>query len=161
MMQPTWQDLNRTFVVTNTGHDSGDWICRIIDWQGELYVRHEVGAYEGVITPVEGFAFEDTMWRDPATPSSPLSRAVAITREAKDLDLNFQDLTDYYWEFDGDSLTYSDLAIDILDDTGNAMCLEVRYERDADANYIRFYVDNGCGDTYDVVFDKLKRLEVE
>ena len=50
-MKATWEDLNRTFVVTNTGHDSGDWICRVIEWEGELYIRHEVGAYAGNITP--------------------------------------------------------------------------------------------------------------
>lgn len=161
MMKATWEDLNRTFTVTNTGHDSGDWICRVIDWQGELYIRHEVGEYAGNITPANTFSFEDCTWADPANPVYPLSRAVTIVREAKDLNLQFEDLTDYYWEFSGDSITYSDLAIDILDETGNAGCLEVRQKVDEDPYFVRFYVENGCGDTYDVVFDKRKRLEIE
>lgn len=160
-MQATWEDLNRTFVVTNTGHDSGDWICRVIDWEGQLYIRHEVGEYAGNITPANTFSFEDCMWRDPANSVYPLSRAVAITREAGSLDLKFENLTDYFWESSGDSLSYSALSIDIMDETGNAMCLEIRYKVDEDPNYIRFCVEDGCGDTYDVVFDKKKRVEVE
>lgn len=27
----TFEDVNRTFRVTNTGWDSGDWECRVID----------------------------------------------------------------------------------------------------------------------------------
>lgn len=159
-MKATWEDLNRTFVVTNTGHDTEDWICRVIEWEGQLYIRHEVGEYAGNITPAKNFCFTDCEWIDTKPPSA-LSRAVKIVQESKDLDLQFEDLTDYYWEFNGDSITYSDLIIDILDDTGNAMCLDVRYEQDSDANYIRFYVGNDFGDTYDVVFDKLKQVELE
>ena len=161
-MRATWEDLNRTFVVTNTGHDSGDWICRVIDWQGELYIRHEVGEYAGNITPANTFAFEDCMWRDPENPVYPLSRAVAITREAKDLDLQFEDLTDQYWGWYNEAyITYSSDRVDIEEDTGEGYGVEVRYKKDEDPNYIRFYVDNGCGDKYDAVFDKRKRVEVE
>lgn len=160
-MQPTWNDLNRTFVVTNTGHDSGDWICRVIDWEGELYMCHEAGAYAGVITPTEGFAFEDCMWRDPLNPVYSLTRAVLITREAKDLDLQFEDLTDLYWFWDNLSeIQYSEDPEDIIQETGDYYILEVIYKTDEDPNYIRFYVDNGCGEKYDVVFDKLKRVKM-
>ncbi len=94
-------------------------------------------------------------------PISPLTRAVAITREAKDLDLQFEDLTDQYWNWDNEAyITYADNRSDIEEDTGDGFGLEVRYKTDEDANYIRFYVDNGCGEKYDVVFDKLKKVEV-
>lgn len=160
-MKATWEDLNRTFVVTNTGHDSGDWICRVINWQGELYIRHEVGEYAGNITSANTFSFEDCTWADPANPVHPLSRAVTIVREAKDLNLQFEDLTDYFWAFAGDSILYSHLVEDILEDTGNGFCLEVGYTVEQDNQFIKLYVDNGCGDKYDVVFDKRKRLEIE
>lgn len=155
----TFKDVNRLFRVTNTGWDSGDWECRVINWEGELYIRHEVGNFKGCVTPADSFNFNDCTWITDLT--SDLTRAVQVANASKDLDLNFENLTDYFWSFDGDSITYSDLSIDILDDTGNAMCLEVRYERDSDENYIRYYVDNGCGDKYDAVFDRSKLVEVE
>ena len=51
--------------------------------------------------------------------------------------------------------------VDIEEDTGDGYGVEVRYKKDEDPNYIHFYVDNGCGDKYDAVFDKRKRVEVE
>lgn len=124
-----------------------------------MYIRHEVGEFKGVVTPAEGFNFQDSTWTSDLV--SDLTRAVQVANSSKDLDLNFENLTEYFWSFDGDSITYSDLSVDILEDTGNAMCLEVRYERDSDDKYIRFYVDNGCGDKYDAVFDKSRKVEVE
>lgn len=129
-MKATWEDLNRTFVVTNTGHDSGDWICRVIDWQGELYIRHEVGEYAGNITPANTFSFEDCTWTDPANQVYPLSRAVAIVREAKDLNLQFEDLTDQYWSWDNEAyIIYSSDRFDIEEDTGEGYGVEVRYKK--------------------------------
>ena len=88
-----------------------------------------------------------------------LTMAVKLHQEK--LNLSFYNLSDYFWSFDGDSILYSDLAVDILEDTGNGMCLEVRYKVEQDDQFIKFYVDNGCGEKYDAVFDKSKRLEVE
>lgn len=90
-----------------------------------------------------------------------LSRAVELHKQNPDLNLSFDNFTDYFWSFDGDNISYSDLEIDILEDTGNAMCLEARYEVEQDERYIKFYVDNGCGEKWDAVFDKSKRVEME
>lgn len=155
----TFKDVNRTFRVTNTGWDSGDWECRVINWEGELYIRHEVGNFKGCVTPAESFNFQDCTWTSDLV--SNLTRAIQIVNANKDLNLQFEDLTDYFWEYSTDSISFSDLSIDILDQTGNAMCIEVLYETDSDDKYVRFRIDNGCGEQYDVVFDKAKRLEVE
>lgn len=90
-----------------------------------------------------------------------LTMAVKLHQENPELNLSFYNFSDYFWSFDGDSILYSDLAVDILEDTGNGMCLEVRYKVEQDDQFIKFYVDNGCGEKYDAVFDKSKRLEVE
>lgn len=80
----------------------------------------------------------------------------------KDLDLQFEDMTDQYWGWDNEAyIVYSSDRVDIEEDTGEGYGVEVRYKKDEDPNYIRFYVDNGCGDKYDAVFDKRKRVEVE
>lgn len=161
-MQATWNDIDRTFAVTNTGHDSGDWICRVIEWEGQVYIRHEVGEYAGNITPANTFSFEDCMWIDPPNSASPLTRAVMVVRAAGELDLQFEDLTDKFWGWDDrDSLVFHETDVAILEDTGDYYHFEVRHKVEEDNNYIRFYIDNGCGDSYDVVFDKSKRLEVE
>ena len=88
-----------------------------------------------------------------------LATAVMIHQANPDIDLMFDNNTDMYWQFDGDNITYSDLEIDILDDTGNAYCVEVRYEIEKDGQFVRFHVDNGCGDKYDAVFDLTKQVE--
>lgn len=91
-----------------------------------------------------------------------LSQAVLAVQVAKHLDLNFEDLTDQFWSWDNRSdIAYSSDREDVVEDTGNGYGFEVRYQADEDENYIRFYVDNGCGDKYDVVFSKANRVEVE
>lgn len=90
-----------------------------------------------------------------------LTMAVKLHQENPELNLSFDNLSDYFWSFDGDSIRYSALVVDILEDTGNGMCLEVRYKVEQDDQFIKFYVDNGCGEKYDAVFDKSKRLEIE
>lgn len=90
-----------------------------------------------------------------------LTRAVKVVQESKELDLQFEDLTEQYWSWDnGGYLTYSCEREDVEEDTGEGFGLEIRYKTDEDENYIRFYVDNGCGDKYDVVFSKEKQLEL-
>ena len=92
---------------------------------------------------------------------SSLTKAVKLHQENPELNLSFENLSDYFWAFAGDSILYSHLVEDILEDTGNGLCLEVGYTVEQDDQFIKFYVDNGCGDKYDVVFDKRKRLEIE
>lgn len=91
-----------------------------------------------------------------------LTQAVKLHNENPSLDLMFENLTDQWWSFDAhDYILHSSFLEDVEEDTGNGFGLEVRYKSDEDENYVRFYVDNGCGDTYDAVFDKSKRVEVE
>lgn len=93
---------------------------------------------------------------------SELTKAVLTVKAAKNLDLNFEDLTNQFWSWDNsDYVLYSDDKTDVEEETGDGYSLEVRYKQDEDDNYIRLYVDNGCGDKYDVVFAKANRVEVE
>ncbi len=91
-----------------------------------------------------------------------LTQAVKLHKENPSLDLMFENLTDQWWSFNNSyDITFSDILQNVEEDTGLGFGLEVRYIAGEDENYIRFHVDNGCGDTYDVVFDKSKRVEVE
>lgn len=93
---------------------------------------------------------------------SNLTHAVEIVKESANLDLQFEDLTDMYWAWENEAyITYSTEREDVEESTGDGFGLEVRYKTDEDENFIRFYVDNGCGDKFDVVFDKRKRVELE
>lgn len=77
--------------------------------------------------------------------------------------LQFEDLTDSYWAYDGAGITFSDDIDAVLDEDGNAYSFEA-YGRGAvteDDKYIMFNVDNGGGDCYYVVFSKEKRVQEE
>lgn len=138
-----------------------NWELRVILWEDDIYVRHEKGPFAGVIVRGIDFCWNegDCKWLDDP---SPLTRAVMVVRAAGELDLQFEDLTDKFWGWDDrDSLVFHETDVAILEDTGDYYHFEVRHKVEEDNNYIRFYIDNGCGDSYDVVFDKSKRLEVE
>lgn len=90
---------------------------------------------------------------------SNLSAAVQAVKLAGELDLNFEELTDEFWQHSGNEILYSQAREDITEDTGEAYSLEVRWEVDRDENYVRFHIDNGCGDRYDVVFSLDKHVE--
>ncbi|WNL63399.1 hypothetical protein [Citrobacter phage Tr1] len=75
--------------------------------------------------------------------------------------LAFADLTEFYWMFDGECIRYHETNDPDLIFEGNAYMLETyRAAADESETYIKFYVDDGCGDQYDAVFDKTKRLEM-
>ena len=102
---------------------------------------------------------------------SGLSIAVAMHKGYADMTdgmegfntLQFEDLTDSYWAYDRDNISFSDNIDSVLDEDGNTYSFEV-YGRGAvteDEKYIMFDVDNGCGDRYYVVFSKEKRVQEE
>lgn len=147
--------INKRFTIR---HNKEVWDARVVEWEGELYVRYESGKDKGFLISTRYFIWGDYCeWEQP---QSALSRAVAIHQANQDLSLSFEDLTDYFWRRSpSESLYYSHSSDDIT--SGAGFTLDLLYKVDEDDNYVRFYVSTEYSEKYEVVFDKRKRIEVE